>query len=453
MIVSMNMNTRRQFLKSATLTAAATVASAPAVLSQAKAGKRYRTALVGSGWWGMNILGEAMRAGSDVVALCDVDQRLLFPARDRVEKETGSKPRTYSDFRELLEKEKPEIVIVATPDHWHPLITIAAVKAGAHVFVEKPIGHTIGEGRAMVKAARETDRVVQVGTHRRVSPHYISAMEFLRSGKAGKIGTVRAGVYYGGGPEKPAQNSEPPKELDWDMWCGPAPKRYYCENARDWGNAIHRRTWRNYLDYANGTLGDWGIHWMDQILWWSGQKYPTTVYSTGGRNIAGEPVYNEKEQTTDAPDYQLATFEFEGFTAYWEHRKFSGNPAEKSDNVGCQFYGTKGTFHLGWQTGWTFYPSNKGGEVLNEPAVLHEPDEQNIRELWADMLDAIEKKRRPVCDIEIGHLATNVSLLGMLSYKLGRSVKWNGEQERFDGDEEANKLLRREYRGDWEYPV
>ena len=143
---------RHQFIKAAA--ASAVISGAPSVHASAK-GKRYRTALVGSGWWGMNILGEAMRAGSDVVALCDVDQRLLFPARDRVEKETGSKPRTYSDFRELLEKEKPEIVIVATPDHWHPLITIAAVKAGAHVFVEKPIGHTIGEGRAMARRVRQ----------------------------------------------------------------------------------------------------------------------------------------------------------------------------------------------------------------------------------------------------------------------------------------------------------
>lgn len=442
---------RRQFLKTAALSAAGTMA-APLIQAQPKTGKAYRTALVGSGWWGMNILGEAMRAGSKVVALCDVDQRLLFPARDRVEKETGHMPNTYGDYRELLEKEKPEIVIVATPDHWHPLITIAAVKAGAHVFVEKPIGHTIAEGRAMVKAARATGKVVQVGTHRRVSPHYISGMEFLKSGQAGEIGSVRAGVYYGGGKEEPSQNSEPPKELDWDMWCGPAPKRYYCENKGDWGNAIHRRSWRNYLDYANGTLGDWGIHWMDQILWWSGQKYPKTVYSTGGRNIKGAPVYNEKEQTTDAPDYQIATYEFEGFTAYWEHRKFSGNPAEKSDNVGCQFYGTKGTFHMGWQTGWAFYPSNKGGKVITAKAELHEPDKQNIRELWADLIEAIEKKRRPVCDIEVGHWASNVSLLGMLSLKLGRSVEWNGEKERFDNDEEANKLLRREYRGEWEYP-
>src|ERR1051325_984294 len=152
---------------------------------------KYRTALIGSGWWGMNILREAMRAGSSrVVALCDVDQNQLDPAAAEVERLTGDRPRRYHDYRELLRTEKPEIVIVATPDHWHPLITIAAVEAGAHVYVEKPIGHTINEGRAMVRAARAADRVVQVGTHRRVSPHNLSGMQFLKSGKAGRIGMV-----------------------------------------------------------------------------------------------------------------------------------------------------------------------------------------------------------------------------------------------------------------------
>src|SRR5690606_33543400 len=134
--------------------------------------RRYRTALVGSGWWGMNILREAIRAGeSQVVALCDVDRGQLAPAAEEVERLTGEAPRRYGDYRELLAAERPELVVVATPDHWHPLITIAACEAGADVYVEKPVGHTVDEGRAMVEAARRHERVVQVGTHRRVSPH------------------------------------------------------------------------------------------------------------------------------------------------------------------------------------------------------------------------------------------------------------------------------------------
>lgn len=239
----------------------------------------YRTALIGAGWWGTNILREAIAAGeSKVVAMCDVDPNQLEKSHAELGKLTRDQPKKYGDFRELLAKEKPEIVIVATPDHWHPLITIAAVQQGAHVYVEKPIGHTIYEGRAMVKAARDADRVVQVGTHRRVSPHNVSGMEFLKAGKAGKIGMVRAFVHYGGGPGQAKPDSEAPKGMNWDMWCGPAPLRPYNE-------VMHPRGFRGFLDYANGQLGDWGIHWLDQILWWTEEKYPKKVYSTGGRAI------------------------------------------------------------------------------------------------------------------------------------------------------------------------
>ena len=444
---------RRTFLQS-TVAAGAALAAPAIIASEQKSGKKYRTALIGTGWWGMNILGEAMRSGqSEIVAMCDVDSRQVDPAADRVEKETGNRPKVYKDYRELLDREKPEIAIVATPDHWHPLITIAAVRAGSHVYVEKPVGHTIQEGRAMVSAARDAGRMVQVGTHRRVSPHNISGMEFLRSGKAGKIGMVRAFVHYGGGIELPVKNVEPPKEIDWDMWCGPAPLHHYCENIPgSWGRAIHPKGFRNYLDYANGTLGDWGVHWMDQILWWTEEKSPRRVYSTGGREIAGEPIYNEREQTSDAPDHQVAVFEFEGFTATWEHRRFAANNAEKGENVGCYFYGTNGTLHQGWKDGWKFYPSSDGQPVLQEAAQLHKPDDQNIRELWADLTNSIKTGELPVCDIEIAHRSTNMSLLGMLSMKLGRSVEWDGEKEQILGDDEANRLLHRDYRKPWIYP-
>lgn len=443
---------RRSFIKDVSLAGAA-LAAAPTVLSQSRDAK-YRTALIGAGWWGNNILGEAMASGEcKIVALCDVDARYLASTQERVQKEMGDRPKTYGDFRELFEKESIDIAIVATPDHWHPLITIAAVEAGAHVFVEKPIGHTIEEGRAMVNAARAADRVVQVGTHRRISSHNVSGQEFIRSGRVGKIGMVRSFVHYGGGPEEPVANKEAPKELDWDMWCGPAPYRHYCEALPGTGGrAIHPKGFRNYLDYANGTLGDWGVHWLDQIVWIMGEKYPKHVYSTGGRDIAGPAIYNDKEQTTDAPDHQVATYEFENFTATWEHRRFAANNAEKGENVGCYFYGTEGTFHMGWRGGWTFYPSNSKQPEIHQASLLNQPDSQNIKELWQDMLHCIKTGDKPVCDIEEIHYSTNLSLLGMLSMRLGRSVQWDGEKEKILGDAAANKLLRRQYRGDWKYP-
>jgi predicted dehydrogenase len=427
--------TRRDFVKSSV--AAGLAASAPAVQAAAKSDKKYKTALAGSGWWGTNILREAIRSGEcQVVALCDVDDNQLETCRSEVGKLTTDTPKPYKDFRELLAREQPEVVIVATPDHWHPLVTIAAIKSGAHVYVEKPIGHTVYEGRAMVKAARDADRVVQVGTHRRVSPHNVSGMKFLKEGKAGKIGMVRAFVHYGGGPGEVIPDSDPPKGLDWDMWCGPAPLRPY-------NRAIHPKGFRQFLDYANGQLGDWGIHWMDQILWWTEEKYPKRVSSMGGRFI--------RRDNTTAPDTQVASFQFDSFTAEWEHRFYAGNTAEKHE-LGCYFYGTEGTFHMGWLDGWTFHPVNgKKAPIHREPS-LHKPDDQNIRELFADFLDAIKARRRPVCDIEIGHRSTNMSLLAMLSLKLGRGLEWDGEKQVVLHDDEANQLLKREYRKPWEYP-
>ena len=434
---------RRTFLKGSMATGMALVA--PNVL-KAESNSKYRTALIGSGWWGMNIARVAVKSGEcKFVAMCDVDENQLDPAVIEIERLSGDKPKKYKDYRELLDREKPQIAIVATADHWHPLVTIAAVKAGAHVYVEKPIAHTIMEGRAMVNAARAAGRVVQIGTHRRVSPHNVSGMKFLKEGKAGKIGMVRAFVHYGGGPEKPRPNEKPHKGLDWDMWCGPAP-------LRPFNTKIHPKGFRQFLDYGNGTLADWGIHWLDQILWWTEEKYPKRVYSTGGRAIKGPPVNTAQAQTTDAPDHQVASYEFETFTAVWEHRQFAANNAEKGENVGCYFYGTKGTFHMGWQDGWTFYPVGRGQKVIHQDAQLHEPDQQNIPELWADFLKCIKTRSRPVCDIEIGHRSTNTSLLGMLSLKLGRSVEWDGKKEVIIGDPEANKLLRRQYRKPWVYP-
>jgi predicted dehydrogenase len=313
---------------------------------------------------------------------------------------------------------------------------IAAVKAGADVYVEKPISHTIHEGTAMVKAARNTGRVVQVGTHRRVSPHNISGMKFLKEGKAGKIGMVRSFVHYGGGPGQVTPDSDIPEGLDWNMWCGPAPMRPF--NKR-----IHPKGFRRFLDYANGQLGDWGIHWTDQILWWTNEKHPKTVSSTGARHILAD--------NTDCPDTQVVTFEFDSFTATWEHRLYAANNAEKH-NLGCYFYGTKGTFHMGWLDGWTFYPSNQREQIIHEDPQLNAPDSQNIKELWADFLKCIKDRSRPVCDIEIGHRSTTMSLLGMLSMKTGRSVAWDGPNQKILNDPEANKLLKRKYRSPWKYP-
>jgi len=431
---------RRDFLATgAATTGLLSTFASPAVHGAEKA-KKYRVALVGAGWWGANILYTAIESGTvEPVALVDVDQKQLIPTLKQVEARTGITPKTYGDYREMLREQKPEIVICATPDHWHALVTIDALKSGAHVYVEKPVSHTILEGAAVLKTAREADRKVQVGTHRRVSPANIAAIEFLQSGKLGKVGMVRAFAHYPGGPGAKTPDAEVPEGLDWDMWCGPAP--FVPFNPR-----FLMGGFRAFLNFANGQLGDWGIHWLDHVNWWAGDnQMPKMVASVGGRFIV--------QDNSDAPDSLNTVFQFEDFVVEWEHRVYAGNGAEHH-NVGCYFYGTKGVLHIGWLEGATYYPSanvNAKPEWQAE-AVLHEPDHQNIPELWADFIDSIEKNRLPVCDIEKGFRSSTLSLLGILSLKLGRSVRWDHEKLCCIDDPEANKLLKREYRAPYVYP-
>jgi len=436
--------TRRRFLRQSAL-AGSLITAAPFIRA-ADPAKKFRTALIGCGWWGKNILREAVASGRvKVVGLCDVDTDTRELAAEQVNDLNGDSPKLYHDFRELLEKERPEIVIIATPDHWHALQTIAAVQAGAHVFVEKPTGHTVNESRAMLRAARESGRVVQVGLHRRIGPHHVSGMKFLKSGAVGDVGLVRLLITGSGGPERPSPNLEPPKGMDWNLWCGPAP-------LRPFNKKLHPGGWRNFLDYANGQLGDWGVHWLDQVLWWSEEKYPRRVFCSGGRTIAGQPVLSDTEQTTDAPDHQVATYEFEKFTCVWEHRRFAGNRADKH-GIGAFFHGTKGTLHIGWQDGWTFYPSNSNEPTAHEDSQIQQPDGHNLKLLWADFLSAIESGTKAVASIEIGHRSSVLPLLGMISWRTGRALQWDGDREQIIGDPEASQLMSRPYRGPWVYPT
>jgi predicted dehydrogenase len=403
----------------------------------AKKHKVYSVALIGSGWWGMNILSTAIASGTvNPIALCDVDQAQLDNSLAKVKELTGKNPILYKDYREMLEKEKPDIAIVATPDHWHALPAIKALETGCHVYLEKPIGHTINEGKAIIAAQQKYGGAVQVGLHRHVAPHNVAGMEFLKSGKVGDIKMVRAIVHYNYRDSGVPQKQEIPASMDWDMYCGPAP-------LLDYREGMHPRGFRGYLDFTNGTCADWGVHWFDQILWWSEEKHPKTVYSTGGLFEPNDP--------SDAPDWQTITFKFDSFTAEWDHRRIGSTDSEKH-NIGVFFHGTKGTFHMGWMDGWTFYPSTRGGQEVHMDHTLHLPDNQNIPELWNDFIQAIEKGTKPAADIVNSHYATNMSLLGMMSYKLGRSVQWDGEKQTVINDPEAEKLMSRAYRAPWEYP-
>jgi predicted dehydrogenase len=383
----------------------------------------------------------------------------------------------------LLARERPEIVIVATPDHWHALPAVEAIKEGAHVLVASPLGHTVREGQAIKNAAAKASaqhRVVGAAAHWRYAPHVLSAREFLRSGKVGAIGFVRAFHYEAPQAELVAENEPEPRALAWDYWCGPAPKRHY--------NKLIYNDFSGFLDYGNGPLGREGTQWLDLVLWFmetvieqrrerqgttDGKRevlWPRRVFSTGGRPVLGPPVNLEVQdeakpgtrargrQTSDQPDNQVAVFDFGSaavpFALVWQHRLFAANEAEKGGDSGCYFYGTEGTFHLGWQQGWTFYPLDKNKPPVACPAEEKPKDKTThyLKELWEDFLGALAKETQPACGIEDAYRAATLTQLAMISLKSGRSIQWDGEQEIIVGDDFATSLLKRDYRPGYAHP-
>ena len=255
---------RRHFLK----TGAALALSGPAALSARPAfaagyQEGMRVGLIGCGWYGKTDLFRLIQvAPVEVVSLCDVDAEMLSGAAAMVaqRQRSGATPRTFPDYREMLGQRNLDVVLVATPDHWHALPAIAAMQAGADVWVQKPISVDVVEGQAMLAAARKYERVVQVGTQRRSTPHIVEARELLRSGRLGTVGLVEAYSYYHMRTRENPADSPPPPNLDWEMWTGPAPMRPY-------NRLIHPRGWRAFQEYGNGILGDMCIHMLDMARW------------------------------------------------------------------------------------------------------------------------------------------------------------------------------------------
>jgi predicted dehydrogenase len=433
---------RRDFLKTS---AFAGLAFSAGNLIAAPDKKTYRAGLIGTGWYGMVDLRHLMDSGrAEVIALCDVDKKQLQEAADEVAGRQKEKPQLYSDFRELLKPKNLDIVLVGTPDHWHALTAIAAMNAGADVYVEKPISHTFLEGKAMVQTARKKSRVVQVNTQRRSTPHFLSARDFIKEGKPGRIGVVRAYCYYAMRPTNNPPDEAPPATLDFDFWTGPAPLQPY-------NRLMHPRGWRAFTQYSNGILGDMGIHMLDAMRWIMGVRYPSRISSTGG-------IFLAKGGKANTTDTQTVIYDYSDFTAIWEHRMYGRFENPKS-GWGLNFYGENGTLELSIDA-WDFYPRGQGKPVHvdaateggMDPKYEHPNRKPAGRAHMKDFLDCVATRGRSVADIEEGHISTALCELGNISQALGRSLTWDAEKDQVVGDEDANKLLRREYRKPWVYP-
>lgn len=445
-------NDRRRFLKGAAATLALTTLGASG-MDFIYASKPLRVALIGTGWYGKSDLFRLIQvAPVNVVALCDVDKNQLSEAARMVSQrqKSGKTPHLYSDYRKMLSENQLDIVLIGTPDHWHALTAIDAMKAGANVYVQKPISVDVMEGEAMVAAARKYNRVVQVGTQRRSTPHLLDAKKnIVDAGLLGKVSHVEMCCDY-----HMRNNSNPavqpvPDFLDYEMWTGPAPLRPY-------DGLPHVGWWRAFMEYGNGIVGDMCIHMFDAVRWMLQLGWPKRISSTGG-------IYVAKGTKSNISDTQSALFEYDDLICTWQHRTW-GTPSDPEFPWAFKIYGDKGTLQADVYK-YNFIPVGKGEKIhkdllyekekypedLTEPRIeLHTAPATRLHML--NFLGAIENKTRPVADIEEGHISTASCIMANLSMKTGRPIVYDPQQRIVVGDPEITALLKRPYRQPWQHP-
>lgn len=416
---------------------------------------RLRIGLIGSGWYaGVNLGVFARCTPLHVVALCDPNRRALERTLKQVAGIQSEVPRTYAHYRDMLDAGGLEVVIVATPDHWHALPAIAAMQAGVDVYLEKPVGVDVIEGEALVAAARKYRRTVQVNTQRRGNPLYLEARDkYLATGRLGQIGLVETYSYLQGRPQGLIPEAPVPAHLDFDLWTGPAPQRPFRA-------MLEERGWRSFQEYGNGQIGDLGVHMLDKARWLLGLGWPLSVSSTGGI-LADRPPYS-----SNITDTQRSVFRYPELELSWEHRTWGVSPIPLrhwSDQWGTRIIGTEGTLNL-TMLEYVFTPAG-GGPREGRHMHSRTGDLENVDFNWGgdvyaetedrhvlDFLRARQNGTRPTADIEEGHISSALCQLANLSLELGRPLAYDPTTRTVPGDAEATRRLARPYRGPWNHP-
>ena len=428
---------RREFLKQAAVGAASAAAVFPNSIRAAGANEKIVLGMIGPGGHGMGLLRSfAAQPDTEIAWVCDPDANRQAAAVQAVATATGRTPRSDRDLRRVLEDRSVDAVIIATPDHWHAPATILACEAGKHVYVEKPCSHNIREGRLMVEAARRCRRVVQVGTQSRSAEVVRRAIQLLRDGAIGDVLVAKAWNSQLRRSIGKVPPSNPPPELDFDLWLGPAPVGPYQAN-------LLPGIWRWRYAFGTGDIGNDGVHDIDIARWGLGvDSHPTRIAALGGK------YFFDDDQ--EFPDTQYVVFEYggadrRGRQLVYEQRIWSPYVQEGHEN-GNAFYGTQGMLLLGKGTGWQLFG------VRNQ---LKDQAKGGLDGMahHRDFLDCIKSGGRTNADIEVGHLSATLSHLGNIATRVGRVLRFDPQTEVIVGDEEANRLVRRVYRaGHWAVP-
>lgn len=443
---------RRHFVSSLALAGA--LAATRSRLFGAETRPRLKVGMIGCGWFGgVNLRSLSESAPIEVVSLCDPNQNALKDTLKAVAAFQAEVPKTFADYREMLASTAHDIVIVATPDHWHALPALAAIKAGADVLLEKPISVDVMEGEALVAAARKYQRVVQVNTQRRSTRCLAEARDkYLRSGRLGSIGLVETYSYLHGRPGEIMPETAPPAHLDYELWTGPAPLRPFTP-------PLESKGWRAFTEYGNGQIGDLGVHMFDCVRWMLDLGWPQSISSTGG-------IYVDRNATANISDTQRSIFRYPGLDVSWEHRTWGPSPIKSPnwfDLWGARFIGDKGTLTI-TIFGYEFAPAEggprEGVHMLSKTGNLENIDlgkyESAFKEFQNahvhDFLQARETRSRPVADVEQGHISSASCILANLAQELGRPLAYDPKTRTIPGDAEATRRLARTYRGPWIHP-
>ncbi len=446
---------RRDFLKFSTASAATLALSGFAPHVSGADAKPLRVGLIGSGWYGKcDLLRLIQISPVEVVSISDVDKKMVADAAELIASRQANKkaPRTYADYREQLKEKDLDICLIGTPDHWHALPAIAAMEAGCDLYLQKPISLDVMEGKAILDAARRLNRTVQIGTQRRSTPHLIEAKEMIIDrGLLGRIGHVEICCYYHMRNPTNPPDTKAPDNLDYEAWTGPAPMRPY-------NKIVHPRGWRAFMEYGNGIVGDMCVHMLDMTRWMLGLGWPKSVSSAGG-------ILVQKEAKANISDTQEATFDFGNLEVVWTHRSWGSAPDPKYPWAAF-IYGDKGTLKASVNS-YDFIPEGKAEATLHGDALFEYekyPEDKTEKDLerhvasairghMKDLLNAREKKTKPVADVEQGHMSTASCILANLSMKLGRTLHWDPATHTVTGDPEATALLKRPYRAGYQHPA
>ena len=436
---------RRDFMKRAAVTTAGVslAMSGLSTRSVLGANDRIRLGVIGTGRQGIDNMENFMRHGVEVAAVCDVYE----PNLQKGLAAAGGKAKTYKDFRQVLEDKDIDVIINATPDHWHPLPTVMACQAGKDVYVEKPTSVAVEEGKRMVEAARKYKRVVQVGTWQRSNLHFQKAVQLVQDGLIGKVSFARtwnyANIYPEGLGNPP--DSDPPPGLDWEMWLGPAPKVPY--NWNRFGVGDRWSTFRYFYDYANGWLGDWCVHLLDIVHWAMKVDGPTAITASGSKFYL--------QDNSDTPDTLQVTFEYPNFVCTYENRLCNENSMYAHD-YGIEFHGTDGTMFVD-REGFQVHPEKTQFEkksVDRTASMQMEQVNDGLFDHVANLLECMKTRKLPHSDIEIGHRTSSACLLGNVALRSKERLEWDVANQRLiKGGPAAQKLLSREYRAPWKLTV